>query len=323
MIPGGCSGSRLAPSTTATTAGTSSGERRDVIDPGTTMSGLGALERPLTIVLSERHSRDRAATVPRRAALHALYVCAALLEQTVGTMETNDVSAIRATEGIAVHQLSFLFGAGFLLAVLAVPVVDASSVAAAGGSATTPTVTLPIIVRTPGTTTGPTTETVPTPIAPTPTTPVVSTPTVTGTTITTAPPMPFAGSATVSLSSLRTGARPVALTLTLAFEMQCGYPGPGPVLIEFPRQQRLPATLTRSQVLVDGRSARSVGINGRTVSIGLAPLPRIICMEISMGRLAITFTAAADLGNPVTAGTYTLAVTRASSTFEVPFTIRP
>jgi len=219
------------------------------------------------------------------------------------------------------YRLSFLLGAGFLSAVLALPVVDASSVAAARGSATSPTVTLPIIVRTVGTTTGATTPTVPTPIAPTPT--VVSTPTVTGITVTTTPPMPFADSATVSLSSSRTGARPVELTLTLAYEMQCGYPGPGPVLIEFPRQLLLPATLTRSQVLVDGRSARSVRISGRTVSIGLAPRPRIICMEIAMSRLAIVFTAAADLGNPVRTGTYTLAVTRASSTFRVPFTTRP
>jgi hypothetical protein len=42
-----------------------------------------------------------------------------------------------------------------------------------------------------------------------------------------------------------------------------------------------------------------------------------------MGRLTIAFTTAADLGNPVAAGSYTLAVTRASSRFEVPFTIRP
>lgn len=145
----------------------------------------------------------------------------------------------------------------------------------------------------------------------------------TGLTQTPTAPTPFADSATLSLSSLRAGARPVELTLTLAYEMQCGYPGPGPVLIEFPRQQPLPATLTRSQVLVDGRSARSVEITGRTVSIGLAPLPRIVCMEIGMGRLAIAFTAAADLGNPIAAGTYTLAVRRASSTFRVPFTIRP
>ena len=105
--------------------------------------------------------------------------------------------------------------------------------------------------------------------------------------------------------------------------MQCGYPGPGPVLIDLPSQERVPRVLTPSQVLVDGHPARNVGIFGHRVSVGLAPLPRIICMVIGMGRLTILFTRAAGLGNPLRAGSYTITATRASSEFSARFTIRP
>jgi hypothetical protein len=136
-------------------------------------------------------------------------------------------------------------------------------------------------------------------------------------------PLPLRSSATVSLSSVRAGARPVALTLVLSYEMQCGDPGPGPILINLPDQERVSRLLTPAEVLVDGRPAHTVGISGHTVSVGLAPLPRVICMVIGPGRLTILFTRAADLGNPRHSGSYTITATRASSAFSAPFTIRP
>ena len=129
--------------------------------------------------------------------------------------------------------------------------------------------------------------------------------------------------AVVSLSSVRAGARPVALKLVLAYEMQCGYPGPGPVRIVLPGQERVPGVLAPSQVLVDGQPARTVAISGHTVTVGLAPRPRITCDVIGPGRLTIVFTRAARFGNPARPGTYTIGVTRRAATFSARFTIRP
>lgn len=138
-----------------------------------------------------------------------------------------------------------------------------------------------------------------------------------------AAPTPLPSSAAVILSSERAGARPVALTLKLTYEMQCGYPGPGPVLIDFPKQERVPGVLASSRVLVDGHRARAVGVSGHTVSVGLAPPPQIMCDVIGPGRLTILFTRAAGFGNPVRAGRYTITATRGTSAFSARFTIRP
>jgi len=53
-------------------------------------------------------------------------------------------------------------------------------------------------------------------------------------------------SLTVALSSTRAGARPVRLTLSFSYTMQCDYPGAGPVTIVLPAAERLPARLARS-----------------------------------------------------------------------------
>ena len=136
-------------------------------------------------------------------------------------------------------------------------------------------------------------------------------------------PSPPIHSATVSLSSVRAGARPVALRLVLTYEMQCGYPGPGPVTIDLPTQERVRSVVKLAQVLVDGHPARALAVSGHTVTVGLAPPPRINCMVIGVGRLTILLTRAAGLGNPLRAGSYTITAARASSEFSARFTIRP
>lgn len=129
--------------------------------------------------------------------------------------------------------------------------------------------------------------------------------------------------ATVMLSSARAGAEPVALTLELGYEMQCGYPGPGPVVITFPVAERVPAVLSRAEVLVGGHPAVSVGVSGHSVSVGLAPEPRVMCDVIGPGRLTVQFTSAAGLGNPSRPGSYTVEAARGSAFFSAAFTIRP
>lgn len=128
-------------------------------------------------------------------------------------------------------------------------------------------------------------------------------------------------SSSVTVSSLASGTHPVVLSLTLQYEMQCGYPGPGPVVVTLPRGEAVPATLAPSAVLVDGHHAPSISVSGRAVSIGLAPEPQIMCDVIGPGRLVIDFTRGAGLGNPARKGSYTVLATRGSASFSAHFTI--
>lgn len=132
-------------------------------------------------------------------------------------------------------------------------------------------------------------------------------------------------SLTVALSSTRAAARPVRLTLTFSYTMQCGYPGAGPVRIVLPSAERLPARLARSDVLVDGGAARRVALAGHTLSIALAPPPPVMCDVMGEGRLTVELTTAADIGNPLRAGTYRVNASTApapSGGFSASFTLR-
>jgi hypothetical protein len=109
--------------------------------------------------------------------------------------------------------------------------------------------------------------------------------------------------------------------------MQCGYPGAGPVTIALPSAERLPARLARRDLLVDGHAARGVVLSGHTLTITLAPAPRIICDVIGLGRLTVEVTAGAELGSPLHAGTYTITASISSASpppaaFSASFTLR-
>src|ERR1700730_17768988 len=111
---------------------------------------------------------------------------------------------------------------------------------------------------------------------------------------------------TVALSTDRAGERPVTLTLRLSYQMRCGNPGPGSLVVSFPADERLPARIPASAVLLNGRTAPSVTRHGNNVTI---PLPRrhgISCNVIGPGSVTVVFTAAARLGNPAQAGSYPL-----------------
>jgi len=130
-------------------------------------------------------------------------------------------------------------------------------------------------------------------------------------------------SVTLVLSTNRAGARPVAITLRLRYDMQCGWPGPGPVTIQLPTTMSIPPAIPPSALLVDGKPAKHVGHSGHRVVLGLPPRPQILCDAIAPGTLTITFTRAADLGNPTTPGTCRLHVTIGSLTLLATLTIHP
>jgi hypothetical protein len=126
-------------------------------------------------------------------------------------------------------------------------------------------------------------------------------------------------SAAGTISSQRAGTRPVTLTLKLGYEMQCGYPGPGPVVVTFPATWRLPAKLGATPVLVNGKAAVSASVSGHTVKVGLAPPPQIMCDEIGPGMLTIQFTRGDNIGSPLKAGTSVVSAEVKSETFRVSY----
>jgi hypothetical protein len=121
----------------------------------------------------------------------------------------------------------------------------------------------------------------------------------------------------VSLSTPHAGARPVAVSLRLRYEMQCGWPGPGSLVIRFPAGMLLPARLPAGAVLVNGKAATAAGPAGATrdVTVGLPRRPQIMCDAIGPGTLTVAFTRAARLGNPKAAGSYVLRATHGGDRF--------
>lgn len=121
---------------------------------------------------------------------------------------------------------------------------------------------------------------------------------------------------TATLSSAKVGAKPVALTVKLHYEMVCGYPGQGTVVVTLPNAAFVPTRMDSTAVLVNGKAAPTVGVSGHHVSITLPPRPKgVQCMVVGPGTLTMTLTRAAGLGNPKSAGTYTIRVRRNTSTF--------
>ncbi|MGD0714222.1 MAG: hypothetical protein ABSB24_08575 [Gaiellaceae bacterium] len=121
-------------------------------------------------------------------------------------------------------------------------------------------------------------------------------------------PLPLTGSATAVAAPTTAGARPVALTLKLRYEMQCGRPGPGPLVVSLPAAERVPHTIVRGSVLVDGKPPASASVTGHVIVLTLPPQRGVICMVIGPGTLTAVFTRAAGLGNPAVAGSYPIAV---------------
>jgi hypothetical protein len=110
-------------------------------------------------------------------------------------------------------------------------------------------------------------------------------------------------SMSVSLSSRRAGARPVAITVRLRTELQCGRLT-GSVAVRLPAEARLPRKIRASAVRIDGRPSSRVAIAGHTLSIGAPTVSGVICHVIAPGTTTIVLTRSANVGNPPAAGTY-------------------
>jgi hypothetical protein len=128
-------------------------------------------------------------------------------------------------------------------------------------------------------------------------------------------PLPRTGSATAVAAPATAGARPVTLTLKLRYEMQCGRPGAGPLVVSLPAAEHVPHALARSTVVLDGKPPASVSVTGHVVVLTLPPQQGVTCMVIGPGTLTVVFTRAAGLGNPAAAGSYPIAARIGAHTF--------
>jgi hypothetical protein len=77
-----------------------------------------------------------------------------------------------------------------------------------------------------------------------------------------------------------------ALALSLSYEMTCGQPGPGPLVVRLPAGFRLGAS---SRTVVSGVPRLHL-VDGSRVTIDLPGPPRITCMSIAEGTLRVRLT---------------------------------
>jgi hypothetical protein len=118
-------------------------------------------------------------------------------------------------------------------------------------------------------------------------------------------PIVGARGATAALSDPAHGARPVALTLRLRAELQCGRFNSTSITVSLPTAMRVPASVSKSAVTVAGKAPASIGTSGTSVLIHPAPpKPGVTCDVIGPGVVVLKFTRLADLGNPMRAGSY-------------------
>jgi hypothetical protein len=88
------------------------------------------------------------------------------------------------------------------------------------------------------------------------------------------------------------------LALKLHYEMTCGQPGPGPVVIQLPARMDILPTLA---VRVNAKPAVKATVSSHKVTVQLRRPPAVTCMSIGMGTLTIDL---AGVRNPAAAGTY-------------------
>jgi hypothetical protein len=119
------------------------------------------------------------------------------------------------------------------------------------------------------------------------------------------------------------GASPTTVKLAVPYPSICGRPAAGTLAIAFPRGELVPGTIAASAVHVANARTKSVHVSGRTVTVTLSPLPtagtQVTCHSIALRRLTLTFGAAAQLGNPAAAGTYSVTVKHGSTSYAASF----
>ncbi len=120
----------------------------------------------------------------------------------------------------------------------------------------------------------------------------------------------------VRLSSTAAGARNVVLTIGVPVGLRCGHPL-GAVRVVLPSAAAVPARVSTSAVLVNGKRAGRVAVVRHSITVAAAKPAGRLCNSIVEGRMTLHFTAAAGLANPGSAGVYELGVRRGTTAYTV------
>lgn len=116
----------------------------------------------------------------------------------------------------------------------------------------------------------------------------------------------------LTTSSHTAGAHDVRVTAVMRYEMQCGYPGVAPAQLTWPGA--VPAHISPTTVLVNGKPARAVSVRGHRISVGMPSRPQVMCDVIGPGRLTIVLTSRAGVANPAV-GAHAVVVTKGAMRF--------
>jgi hypothetical protein len=133
---------------------------------------------------------------------------------------------------------------------------------------------------------------------------------------------PPVSSMTAAASPHTAGAHAVRITLTLRYEMQCGYAGAGPLVVTFPRALKLPKRFAAGAVKLAGKRAAPT-VRGRHVTVTIPRHKGPLCGLIAPGSVTLTFTRTAKLVNPRRPGSYRLTSTHEGFTFTAALAIDP
>lgn len=131
----------------------------------------------------------------------------------------------------------------------------------------------------------------------------------------------MATSMTVSTSSHAAGAAPIRLAFILRYEMQCGYPGAGPLVVTFPAALKLPQQFAAGAVRLAGKRM-AAAVDGHRVTVSIPPYKGTLCDLMGRGALTLVFTRGAKLANPARAGSYHFQASHLRRTFSASFAIK-
>ena len=127
---------------------------------------------------------------------------------------------------------------------------------------------------------------------------------------------------TVTASPRTARAHAVRLSLTLRYEMQCNYPGVGPLVVTFPSAFRLPQRFASGAVKLNGKQIAAT-VGGRRVTVTVPPHKGVLCNLMGPGSVSLAFTHAAKLTNPARAGSYGFTATHGKRTFTAKLAVKP
>ena len=135
------------------------------------------------------------------------------------------------------------------------------------------------------------------------------------------PPISSTPSMLVTSSPHTARAHKVRLTVTLRYEMQCGYPGAGPLSVTFPSAMKPPRRFASAAVKLNKKSIAAT-VKGRRVTVTIPPPTGVLCDLRGPGSVTLEFTRAAKLTNPAQPGLYRFQAAHKANAFEAKLAIK-